>query len=380
MRILILFNRYVYRGGEDTYVANLISLLKAHRHSVRLFQKDSRNIKNMFDSLRVGLGLFWNMSTDKELSRVIETFKPDIAHFHNIYPLISPTAYWVCKKNNVPIVQTIHNYKFMCPKNSLYRNGSVCELCVGKIISWPSILYGCYHNSRLSSLVYSCAFFFHKCIGTFKHIDHYIFPTEFTKRYFVKNIAFVQSKKSIVLPSPTHLSPVPQSEKRKGSYLYIGRLSEEKGVRELTSLFHRNGKQLIVVGNGPLRDYLMTKYASDTNIRFIPHSAPTRIRILMESAQAVIVPSLWYEVLPLVVLEATALGKPIFLSGNKNLRAIQNRGNIVYFKERDFKDLDMKIKIFEKQSQSPKLSSMPEIYSPTIHYAKLHELYEKLAR
>lgn len=378
MRILILFNKYTYRGGEDTYVKNLMSLLRKKGHSVRLFKRDSREIKNAADSLRAGIGLFWNGDTQRELTKLIKTFRPDVAHFHNIYPLISPTAYWVCKKYSIPIVQTIHNYKFMCPKNSLYRNGSLCELCVGKAISWPSILYGCYHDSRLSSLVYSCAFFFHKCIGTFRHINHYIFPTEFTKRYYVKNIPFVQSKQSSVLPSPTLIPSISKPERRKGPYLFVGRLSEEKGINGLVSLFRTNGKSLTIVGNGPLRNRLMVDPPSP-NIRFIPHSSSTRIKRLMQSARALIVPSLWYEVLPLVILEAMALGKTIFLSGNKNLLSIQNRGNVIYFKPGDFDDLQEKIYIYEKLSQSPKLASMSEIYSPHYHYLKLKEIYEKIA-
>lgn len=379
MRILILFNAYVYRGGEDTYVTHLISLLKKRGHVVQLFKKDSRNIKNIADSVRAGIGLFWNSATDKELSKVIKAFKPDIAHFHNIYPLISPTAYWVCKRNNVPVVQSIHNYKFMCPKNSLYRSGSICELCAGKTIAWPSILYGCYHDSRLSSLIYSCAFFFHKCIGTFRHIDHFIFPTEFTKRYYLKNIPFVQSARSSVLASPTPLPRAVKSNNKQGPYLFVGRLSEEKGIAELISLFRTNGKQLIVVGDGPLKSQL-ANHSKHPNIHLIPHSSPDRIKSLMSSARAVIIPSVWYEVLPLVLLEATALGKTVFLSGNKNLMSIQNRGNVIYFKPGDFQDLNRKIEVFEGLLQSPKLSKMPEVYAPSVYYEKLNEIYEKYTR
>lgn len=380
MRILILFNKYAYRGGEDTYVAHLVSLLRKRGHSVRLFSKDSRNIRTIADSFRAGLGLFWNHDINRELTQIIREFKPDVAHFHNIYPLISPTAYWVCKNNTIPVVQSIHNYKFMCPKNSLYRNGGVCELCVKKTISWPSILYGCYHNSRLSSIVYSCAFFFHKCIGTFRIIDRSIFPTEFTRRYYMNNIGFFTPEKSITLPSPAHYSSLRPSTPKKGPYLFVGRLSEEKGIRELTSLFQKNGKQLLVVGSGPLEKNLRDKHVMDSNIRFIPHVSQNRIKDYMKSARALIIPSLWYEVLPLVVLEATALGKTVFLSGNKNLKSIRHRGNIIYFKPGDFNDLDQKIKTFERLSQSPKLQHMPNIYSPAAHYDKLCLLYEEIAR
>jgi glycosyltransferase involved in cell wall biosynthesis len=378
MRILIIFNRYMYRGGEDTYIEILTSLLKKHGHTVLLYEKDSRNIKNIFDSFWAGIGLFWNVKVDKELTHILLNFKPHAAHFHNIYPLISPTAYRTCKKNNVPIIQTIHNYKFVCPKNSLFRNGSVCELCVKKSFFWPSILYGCYHNSLLSSFVYSCAFLFHKLIGTFKCIDTYIFPTKFVKDYYCKYNLYISKKNIAILPYPSPLLRATKiSVKKYKPYVYIGRLSEEKGVISLVSLFVKNKRLLTLVGDGPLKEKVQEMAKSSRNIHFIPHSSSSDIKKIINGARAVIIPSLWYEVLPFALLEAMSLGKIIFLPNSRNLLTIENRNNIRYFNPYSLTDLEAKIKKFEKIKRATNIQPMPTIYSTSYHYSQLMQIYEK---
>lgn len=379
MRILILFNRYVYRGGEDTYVEYLISLLKKRGHKVLLYEKDSRDIKNIFDSLRAGIGLFWNRETNLNIDRIIKSFDPDIAHFHNIYPLISPTAYRVCKRHSIPIIQTIHNYKFMCPKNSLYRDGSLCDLCVGKTIAWPSIIYGCYHESRLSSLVYSFAFAFHRLMGSFAMIDTYIFPTKFVKDYYCKHLSFINPKKAIVLPyaAPSFGNHVSSSD--KDYYLFVGRLAEEKGITQLIDQFIESKRKLVVLGSGPLESQLKNKCRTFANIRLIPHTNASQVRKYMTRAKAVIIPSRWYEVLPFVFLEATALGKMIFMAQNANLRTIDHRNNVVFYNPKFFSHLNKKLTIYERLTQSPKKSKMPNVYMSAYHYKTLISLYEALA-
>lgn len=319
MKILILFNRYEYRGGEDTYVDNLVELLKKDGRQVKTYIKDSRKIKSLTDKIKTGFGLFWNFQTSRELAKIVEEFKPDIAHFHNIYPLISPTAYYICKKYRVKIIQTIHNYKFVCPKNSLFRGGKICELCVTKSFAYPSIMYGCYHNSKLASLIYSLAFFFHKLIGTFNLIDTYIFPSPFTQEYYLKYVSIPKSK-TVVLPYfvvPPQETPqvIPQQD----FFLYVGRLSEEKGISQLLETFKDLPKlKLKVIGDGPLKGDLVKKYGKSKNIFFIPFIKQSEVFLQMKQSRAVIVPSLWYEVQPNVILEAIACNRPLYIYKTTN--------------------------------------------------------------
>ncbi|MBI4974118.1 glycosyltransferase family 4 protein [Candidatus Roizmanbacteria bacterium] len=382
MKILILFNRYAYRGGEDTYVDNLVELLKKNGHRARLYIKDSRSIKMLSDKIKAGIGLFWNFQTARELDKIIVEFKPDIAHFHNIYPLISPTAYYICKKNGVKIIQTIHNYKFVCPKNSLFREGKICELCVTKSFAYPSIIYGCYHNSKLASLIYSLAFFIHKKIGSFNLIDTYIFPSPFTQEYYLKYVG-IPKKKTIVLPyfvSPSQKTP--QIVPRQDFFLYVGRLSEEKGISRLLKAFKSLPKhKLRVVGDGPLKDGLVKKYAKFKNIIFIPLIKQSEVFIQMRQARAVIVPSLWYEVQPNVILEAIATHCPIIIPKTKNYSSwVPKKTQVFTYQMNDLNSLKRAILASNSkkipQLQKSSLSKTMAQFSPLFHYKNLMKIYE----
>lgn len=382
MKVLILFNRYEYRGGEDTYVDNLIKLLKKNGHQVRAYIKDSRNIKRLPAKIKACLGLFWNFQAENELEKIIQSFKPDVAHFHNIYPLISPTAYHVCKKNRVKIVQTIHNYKFVCPKNSLFREGKICELCVTKSIAYPSIIYGCYHNSRLASLIYSLAFFIHKQIGSFNLIDTYIFPSPFTQEYYLKYVQ-IPKKKTVILP----YFVVPQEKTtqiipQQDYFLFVGRLSEEKGISQLLETFSDLPKlKLKVIGDGPLKEELGKKYINFKNIIFAPHIKHSEVSLHMKQARAIIVPSLWYEVQPNVILEAIDSHCPIIIPKTANFSSwVPKKTAVSTYQINNPKSLKKTILAsISKEISSPQKSSLFEVlnqFSPFFHYKNLIKIYE----
>ena len=382
MKILIVFNRYEYRGGEDTYVDNLIKLLKKNGHQVKTYIKDSQKIKTLTDKIRTGFGLFWNFQTARELGKIVAEFKPKVAHFHNIYPLISPTAYYVCKKGGAKIIQTIHNYKFVCPKNSLFRGGKICELCVTKSFAYPSIIYGCYHNSRLASLIYSLAFFFHSLIGTFSLINTDIFPSPFTQEYYLK-YAHIPKNKTVVLPYFVVPSQeTPQIASQQDSFLYVGRLSEEKGISQLLEAFRDLPKlKLKVIGNGPLKSSLEKNYAKFKNIILIAFIKQSEIFLQMKLARAVIVPSLWYEVQPNVILEAIASRCPIIIPKTKNFSSwIPKNADVLTYQMNEVNGLKKAI-LASKSKKIPQLrkgvfSKMMSQFSPVSHYKNLMKIYE----
>jgi len=268
MRILIIHNFYQYWGGEETYVISLKKLLEENGHQVYLYSKDSKSIKTIWDKIKTGIGLFYNPWVKKELEKIIKDFKPDVAHFHNVYPLIGATAYRVCKNYRIPIIQHIHNYRFMCPKGHLFRNGKICELCIHKNLPFWAIVYGCYHRSRLASLFFSLSFFIHKTIGTFNLIDKFIFPSEFTRDYYLKHLK-INKQKTYLLP---YFVDIPKkidtkSVKENNYFLFVGRLSEEKGIIELLNIFKDLPKhKILVIGDGPLREEV-EKYKRYKNIK-----------------------------------------------------------------------------------------------------------------
>ena len=164
MRILLVHNYYQQWSGEDTHFEVLIKLLKDKGNSVITYTKIVKTSKLCGIKLKRRLACFGTGVYD-DITRLIEKHQPGVVQFQNIYPLISPSAYWACKRRGVPIVQRISNYRLMCPKGSLFRNNKICELCVNKSLPYPSIMYGCYHGSRLSSLFFTLAIFFHRFIS-----------------------------------------------------------------------------------------------------------------------------------------------------------------------------------------------------------------------
>ena len=348
MKILIIHNFYQYCGGEDTYVISLKKLLEEKGEKVYLYSKDSKNIKKFWDKVKAVIGLFYNPWVKKELEEIIQKFKPEVAHFHNVYPLIGPTSYRIVKKFNVPIVQHIHNYRFMCPKGILFRNGKICELCLNKKLPFWAIFFGCYHQSKIASLFFSLAFFYHKMIKTFDLIDKIIFPSEFTRDYYIKHLK-IPKEKTFFLPYFVDIKPEKNQVMEKDFFLFVGRLSEEKGIIQLLKVFKTLPKiKLLVIGDGPLRSEV-EKYKKYKNIIIKGYLPREEIYPYIKKAKAVIISSIWYEVLPNVYIESILQNTPVFIPDNENFKSIVKSNNLVIkYKFRDFEDLKIKIIAFNQ--------------------------------
>jgi len=374
MKILIIHNFYQEWGGEDTYVTSFKKLLEENCHQVYLYSKDSKNIKTIWDKIKIGIGLFYNPWVKKELEKIIKDFKPDVAHFHNLYPLIGAVAYRVCKKYKIPIIQHVHNYRFMCPKGILFRNGKICELCLHKNFPFWAIVYGCYHRSRPASLFFSLSFFIHKTIGTFSLIDKFIFPSQFTRDYYLKHLK-IDKQKTFFLP---HFVEVPKkintrSIKEKDYFLYVGRLSEERGIIELLNIFKDLPKyKLLVIGDGPLRGEV-EKYKRYKNIKIIGFLKREEIFKYIKKAKVLIIPSLWYEVLPFTFLEAVTSKITVFVPNLGSFSKIKG-GNIIHYVS--FDDLKKKLKNSIINHKHEVKNNELEKYFVRFHIKKILNIYK----
>lgn len=384
MRILLIHNFYQYWGGEDTYVTSLKKLLEENGHEVYLYSKDSKNIKRVLDKMKIAIGLFYNPWVKKELTKIIKEFKPDIAHFHNVYPLIGATAYRICKQNNIRIIQHIHNYRFMCPKGILFRKGKICELCLHKKFPYYLVLFGCYHQSRLASLFFSSAFYYHNFIGTFDLINKYIFPSEFTRDYYLKHFK-ISKNKTYYLPYFVDIKKTDfKKEKKENYFLYVGRLSEEKGIVQLLDVFKMLPKiKLMVIGDGPLRQEV-NKYKKYPNIKILGFLKKEKIYKYIRKSRAVIIPSLWYEVLPIIYIEAIKSQSNILILSNRNFEKIaisdqRYLHNTFLFK--DFFELKEKFFYFYRKSsgliKSFNQGGWKSKYSSKTHFISILRQYKR---
>ena len=385
MKILIIHNSYKYPGGEEIYIWSLKRLLESNGDRVYIYTKDNRKINTLGEKIRVGLGLFWNRDIELELGSIIKNFKPDIAQFQNVFPSISLSAYWCCKKNNIPIVQRVSNYRFVCPKSSLFRNGKICTLCMNKSFFYPSIIYRCYTNSFISSFIFAVSFFFHKYImRSFSLADMFIFPSLFSKKLVSKYFP-IGANRAVHIPTFTDIPPSKIIEaKRKKYFIYAGRLSEEKGLLKLLSIFNTDefkNINLYIVGDGPLK-HEVQKACLKSNIIYKGVSDRKGLSYLLINSIGLILPAIWYDVQPNIVLETLSLGRPVIAPYTKVFtELIQHKLNgILYKTDRDLRKYIMALWnnaiIFNSKNVKNTLLNN----DPKAHYKKLISLYHVLIK
>ena len=186
MRVLAVHNYYQQPGGEDRIFEAESSMLEKHGCRVFRYTVHNDHIKGM-NPLTLSRSTLWNKAIASELRKLIQKVRPDIIHFHNTFPLISPAAYYVAKEESIPVVQTLHNYRLLCPNALLFRNGHICEDCMGKFVSWPGVLNACYRENRAATSVIATMLSVHRVLRTYRRmVDIYIALTDFASQKFIR--------------------------------------------------------------------------------------------------------------------------------------------------------------------------------------------------
>src|SRR5215218_10268668 len=253
MKILLIHNEYQQPGGEDQVFAAEAKLLEDNGQRVLRYSVHNDQVAGM-NLMTLAASTIWNRSSYHELRAVIHKERPQVAHFHNTLPLISPAGYYAAKAERVPVVQTLHNYRLLCPNALFFRDGHVCEDCQGKFVPWPGVLHACYRGSRPASAVVAAMLTTHRALRTWtEQVDVYIATTEFAREKFVQGGLPVEK----LVVKPNFLHPAPTPGKVQGDYaLFVGRLSPEKGIGTLLAAWKRLRTRipLKIVGDGPLAE------------------------------------------------------------------------------------------------------------------------------
>lgn len=317
MKVLLVHNEYQQPGGEDTVFGLEHQLLSRFGHRVMTYRRSNLEINHYSPARRLLLvrQMTWASDTQRDIAGLITRERPDLVHVHNTFTQISPSIYSECRKAGVPVVQTLHNFRLLCPGATFYRAGGVCHECVTHGLH-RSVLHGCYRNSRLVSAAVAGMLATHRSLSTWnRNIDRYIALTEFSRQQFIGG--GLPTEKICV--KPNFVNPDPGRGTQSGGYaIFVGRLSPEKGLQTLLEAWFRLGNSipLRIVGDGPLRGDL-TKFAEQeglSSVRFMGRLDREETQEAIKAASFLILPSVCYENFPMTIVEAFAAGTPVICS------------------------------------------------------------------
>jgi glycosyltransferase involved in cell wall biosynthesis len=346
MKVVVVHNMYQEPGGEDLVFSSETALLEAHGHRVLRYCVHNDQVADI-GRLTLAAKALWNSSTYRELRTLIRREQPHVVHFHNTFPLISPAGYYAAKAEGVPVVQTLHNYRLLCPDALFFRDGRVCEDCMGKIVPWPGVLHGCYRGSPAASGVVSAMLATHRALRTWTDmVDVYITLTDFARRKFVEG--GLPAEKIEIKPNFVYPDPGPGGG--LGGYaLFVGRLSSEKGVGTLLASWERFGLQLPlkIVGDGPLRKEVNRIAGKGSRVEWLGRKPIAEVYALMKDAGVLVFPSELYETFGRVAAEAFAAGTPVIAADIGAIAELVEHGRTgLRFCPGDPKDLAVQVEWF----------------------------------
>lgn len=326
-RVLIVSKFYYNRGGAEVVAINMVNELRTHGYEVGVFAMDyPQNVstENFYVAPSVGFagGIMSKLKfaartlgysgVARSFSRALEEFRPDIVHVHNIHSYLSPIVVKLAKRKGCKVFWTLHDYKLICPSYSCLNNGKVCEKCLSDTRS--ILREKCFKNGIMAS----CLAFVEACRWNRKwierYVDYFICPSRFIARQMIKGGYAEDKMKTIcnfIDPVKLENFKCTKTQERKDYYVYVGRLSHEKGVATLLDVAKDIPFRLVVVGGGPLKEVFQEKYADCGNIEFLGHQGAESVAKLLSEARFSVIPSEWYENNPLSVIESLCAGTPV---------------------------------------------------------------------
>ena len=338
LKVLLIHNHYRSSApsGEDAVFENERALLQGLGYRTVSYEKRNDDIddSSRFTHLSAGIQAIWSRQTYRELVTLLQRERPDLAHFHNTFPLVSPSAYAACRQFGIPVVQTLHNYRLVCPNGLLVRDGRPCERCVGRY-PWPAIRFSCYRGSAAASAAVATMLTVNRIRKVYSRlVDRYIALTKFAAGLL--RVGGLPGERIVVKPNFLPERPRDENNGRENKAVYVGRLSHEKGLRTLIEAWEilgSNAVPLEVIGEGPLHAPLRA-YAGDRKlpVAFLGPRSRKEVLRRVRTARVQIVPSQWYEGFPMVILEAYACGTPVIASRIGSLKEIvqHNRTGLLF--------------------------------------------------
>ena len=314
MRILLIHNKYKQAGGENVVFETEGELLSSHGHFVERLVFDNSTIRTFMDKILAGWKVIYNPATVRALGHKIAHFNPDIIHVHNFVPLVSPSVFFVAKQFNIPTILTLHNYRLICPSATLVYRGAIYERSIHSVFPLDAIMKGVYRNSRLQTAAMVIMVSLHNLMGTWRNkVDYYIALSKFAKDKFKTSALAIPEERLVVKPNYVPDFGMGDS-RRSNEFLFIGRLVEEKGIEVLLRATKILPFNLTIIGDGPLRNLVADAARANANIHYLGFQDKTSVAKHLKKCKALIFPSIWYEGLPLAILEAFSTGTLVIAS------------------------------------------------------------------
>ncbi|MGA9532964.1 MAG: glycosyltransferase family 4 protein, partial [Anaerolineales bacterium] len=338
MRILQVSQRFHLRGGSDRHFFDLIDLLRANGHEVIPFAAQDPNNQETdqqewfpeaidFENPSLSdLGLYvYSRPARRAISQVLDQFRPDVVHLHIYYGKLTSSILQPIRERGIPIVQTLHEYKLICPVYTLVSNGEICEACQGHRF-YQAVLRRCNRGSLRRSMLSAVESYVSRWLGAVEAVDEFIAPSDFVRDKMVQYGLPDERMTRIYNFNPT---PKADPLETAGDYvIYFGRLEPVKGVFEFLEAVGSLGLPALVVGEGSAKVALVDRAQRQgwDHVQFRPFLPFRDLQPLIRNCAFSVLPAKWYEPFGLTILESYAAGRPVVASAIGGIPEVVNNG------------------------------------------------------
>jgi len=386
LSVLCVHNRYIQPGGEDQVFESESRLLAENGVRVEKVEEQTTYPSGLVRKIEAAVDCVWSRSWHKKFTAILRNTRPDVVHIHNFFSVISPSIYYACREEGVPVVQTLHNYRLACPAASFYRDGEICEECLDRG-PFHAVKYGCYRESKLATAALASMLEFHRARKTWSElVDCYVALTEFSRQKLIQG--GLPAGKIVV--KPNFVLPDPGPRAGNGEYaLFVGRLVDLKGVGTLIQAWSKLPASipLVIAGDGPFRPE-MEKLISDLklgNVDYRGRLSRQDTLATMKGARFLMFPSEWYEGFPVTIAESFACGVPVLCSRLGSMQEIVEDGRTgLHFNPRDAADMAEKVQWAWSNVEETSvmgLAARAEFeakYSAVRNFGMLTDIYERV--
>lgn len=388
LSVISVHNRYLLRGGEDEVFESEARLLAQNGCTVKMIGQDMINPAGIVAKAKVAINAVWSDDSYERFLTELKQTRPDVVHVHNFFPLISPSIYYACRDAGVPVVQTLHNYRLLCPGAAFYRDGRICEDCLhGSLLN--GVIHGCYRDSKAGTAVIARMLSVHRKRETWSTVvDRYIALTEFSRQKFVEG--GIPAGRIVV--KPNFVLPDPGPGYDKGDYaLFVGRLVDLKGVSTMLKAWKmlENPMPLMIAGDGPYREQMEAELKNTglSTVQYRGRLSRPDTMAAMQKAKFLIFPSEWYEGFPVTMAESLACATPVICSKLGSMQEIVSDGVTgLHFEVGNAASLAEKVRwacANPREMAAMSLAARAEFearYSAERNFQMLNEIYQGVMR